>query len=292
MTGSGRWVAWFAAAAVIGFAVFVVVIRPSAFPDAGDPAGLVIGLAEAEGIDADHVIVVTDNLVDGEIVAPLRVVRRDEDDPYLVVAADKGTATFSDIANGVAAEHGHWLGDAFASGGSEGYDHKALGITAKGAWESVRRHFVDMSIDVDNHPVTVVGIGDMSGDVFGNGMLRTPHMRVVAAFDHRDIFIDPQPDAATGFEERSRLFTTPRSSWQDYDTSLISEGGGVFARTLKSIELSSEARAARPVNRRSKIRGQASRGALRNGQWQPSMPGTTGRVTSGNPRRAPSTANR
>lgn len=187
---------------------------------------------------------VTDNLVAGEIVPPSSVRRHDGDDSYLVVAADRGTATFSDTANAISAEYGFWLRDAFASGGSEGYDHKALGITAKGAWESVRRHFVDMSIDVDTYPVTVVGIGDMSGDVFGNGMLSTPHMRVVAAFDHRDIFIDPEPDAATGFEERSRLFTTPRSSWQDYDRDLISEGGGVWSRTKKNIDLSDQVRAA------------------------------------------------
>ncbi len=166
---------------------------------------------------------VTDNLVDGETVPPRDVVRHDGDDSYLVVAADKGTATFSDIANGVAHDYGFWLGDAFASGGSVGYDHKAMGITARGAWVSVQRHFREMGVDCQKQDITVVGIGDMSGDVFGNGMLCSQHIRLVAAFDHRDIFIDPDPDAGVSFEERQRLFALPRSSWQDYDKSLISD---------------------------------------------------------------------
>jgi glutamate dehydrogenase len=186
----------------------------------------------------------TDNLIAGKAVPPPQVVRMDGDDPYLVVAADKGTATFSDYANQVSQEYGHWLGDAFASGGSVGYDHKAMGITARGAWESVKRHFREMGIDTQATDFTVVGIGDMSGDVFGNGMLLSPHIRLVAAFDHRHIFIDPQPDAQATFAERKRLFALPRSSWADYDTGLISEGGGVWARSEKSIPISPQARAA------------------------------------------------
>ena len=162
---------------------------------------------------------------------PQRVRVRDGDDTYLVVAADKGTATFSDTANRVSQEYGFWLDDAFASGGSAGYDHKALGITAKGAWESVKRHFKELGVDTQAEEFTVVGIGDMSGDVFGNGMLLSEHIRLVAAYDHRHIFIDPDPDAATGFAERKRLFELAGSSWDDYDRELISEGGGVFPRT-------------------------------------------------------------
>ncbi len=186
----------------------------------------------------------TDNLVDGATVPPERVVRHDGDDSYLVVAADKGTATFSDIANGVAKAYGFWLGDAFASGGSVGYDHKAMGITARGAWVSVQRHFREMGVDCQVEDVTCVGIGDMSGDVFGNGLLCSEHLRLVAAFDHRDIFVDPAPDAATSYAERKRLFELPRSSWQDYDASLISTGGGVFPRSAKSIRLTPELRGA------------------------------------------------
>jgi len=178
---------------------------------------------------------VTDNIVDGKVVPPEDVVRFDHDDPYLVVAADKGTATFSDIANGIAAEHDFWLGDAFASGGSAGYDHKKMGITARGAWESVRRHFREAGLDTQAQEFTVVGIGDMSGDVFGNGMLLSEQIRLVAAFDHRHVFIDPEPDAAASFAERRRLFALPRSSWADYDASLVSEGGGVWERTAKAI---------------------------------------------------------
>ncbi len=186
---------------------------------------------------------VTDNIVDDQIVSPERTVRYDGDDPYLVVAADKGTATFSDIANELAINRGFWLGDAFASGGSHGYDHKKMGITARGAWESVKRHFRGMHIDVRSEAFTAVGIGDMSGDVFGNGMLRSPHTRLVAAFDHRDVFIDPDPDPSAAFAERQRLFDLPRSSWADYDTSLISNGGGVFSRSSKSIEITEQMRA-------------------------------------------------
>ena len=201
---------------------------------------------------------ITDNLVDGKAVPPLDVVRFDGDDTYLVVAADKGTATFSDIANGLALEYdvwgrpagpdeesrGFWLGDAFASGGSVGYDHKAMGITARGAWESVKRHFRELGVDTQTEDFTAVGIGDMSGDVFGNGMLLSEHIRLVAAFDHRHIFLDPDPDSATSYRERRRLFDLPRSSWDDYGRALISAGGGVFPRTAKSIPLSPQARAA------------------------------------------------
>ncbi len=184
----------------------------------------------------------TDNRVGERIVPPPMVVRHDEDDPYLVVAADKGTATFSDFANAVSAEYGHWLGDAFASGGSVGYDHKAMGITARGAWESVKRFFRELGIDTQSTEFTVVGIGDMSGDVFGNGMLLSKHIRLVAAFDHRHVFLDPNPDAARSYVERERLFKLPRSSWEDYDKSLISAGGGVYARSLKSIPISPQVR--------------------------------------------------
>ena len=184
---------------------------------------------------------ITDNLSGGRLVPPPGVVRRDDDDPYLVIAADKGTASFSDIANAVSADYGFWLGDAFASGGSAGYDHKAMGITARGAWESVKRNFRELGIDVQTTDFSVVGIGDMSGDVFGNGMLLSPHIRLVAAFNHRHIFIDPAPDVAASFAERERLFRQPRSGWSDYDRRLISKGGGVFARTAKSIVLEPEA---------------------------------------------------
>ncbi len=186
---------------------------------------------------------VTDNLVTGKVEPPLDVVRHDGDDSYLVVAADKGTATFSDIANSVALDYGFWLGDAFASGGSAGYDHKAMGITARGAWESVKRHFREVGVDTQTQEFTVVGVGDMSGDVFGNGMLLSEHIRLVAAFDHRHIFLDPSPDAAVSFAERRRLFDLPRSSWDDYDKSLISEGGGVYARSLKAVPITPEAAA-------------------------------------------------
>ena len=185
---------------------------------------------------------ITDNYdADGKVVPPDCVIRHEGDDPYLVVAADKGTATFSDIANGLAIEHDYWLGDAFASGGSVGYDHKVMGITARGAWESVKRHFREMDINVQETPFTCVGVGDMSGDVFGNGMLREETTRLVAAFDHRDIFIDPDPEPKAAFAERKRLFDLPRSSWQDYNKELISKGGGVYPRSSKEIRLSPEA---------------------------------------------------
>ena len=188
---------------------------------------------------------ITDNIgPDGAVIPPASVVRFEGDDPYLVVAADKGTATFSDIANGVSASYGFWLGDAFASGGSVGYDHKVMGITARGAWEAVKRHFREMGKDIQSQPFTVVGVGDMSGDVFGNGMLLSKAIQLVAAFDHRDIFIDPNPDPVSSWIERDRMFKLPRSSWQDYDKSKISKGGGVFPRSAKSIELSPEIKAA------------------------------------------------
>jgi glutamate dehydrogenase len=186
---------------------------------------------------------VTDNIVAGKIAPPPQVVRRDGDDPYLVVAADKGTASFSDIANRIAAEYGFWLGDAFASGGSAGYDHKKMGITARGAWECVKRHFRELGIDTQSQDFTVAGIGDMAGDVFGNGMLQSPHTKLIAAFNHQHIFIDPTPDPKASFAERQRLFVLPRSTWEDYDRKLISKGGGIFPRSAKSIRLSREAQA-------------------------------------------------
>ncbi|MEW1797303.1 NAD-glutamate dehydrogenase [Streptomyces niveus] len=187
---------------------------------------------------------ITDNMVAGEVVHPADVVRHDEDDTYLVVAADKGTASFSDIANEVAIAYDFWLGDAFASGGSAGYDHKGMGITARGAWESVKRHFRELGHDTQTEDFTVAGVGDMSGDVFGNGMLLSEHIRLVAAFDHRHIFIDPDPDAATSFAERRRLFDLPRSSWADYDKSLLSQGGGIHPRSAKSIPVNAHVRQA------------------------------------------------
>jgi glutamate dehydrogenase len=201
----------------------------------------------AEGAEAYRIFIralleLTDNLDGDSIVPPKNTVRHDGDDPYLVVAADKGTATFSDIANAISVEKGYWLGDAFASGGSQGYDHKKMGITARGAWEAVKRHFVELGTDIQTVPFTVAGVGDMSGDVFGNGMLLSPATRLVAAFDHRDIFIDPSPDPAISHAERLRLFNLVRSSWQDYDKSLISQGGGVFSRSLKAIPLAPEVR--------------------------------------------------
>lgn len=200
---------------------------------------------QAEGVAAYRIFIsamldLTDNLVDGKIVPPDRVVRYDGDDPYLVVAADKGTATFSDLANELSTSRDFWLGDAFASGGSAGYDHKKMGITARGAWECVKRHFREMDVDIQTQPFTVIGVGDMSGDVFGNGMLLSPATCLLAAFDHRDIFIDPNPDAAASLAERARLFALPRSSWQDYNKALISRGGGIFSRSSKSIPLSPE----------------------------------------------------
>ncbi|NUK43677.1 NAD-glutamate dehydrogenase [Streptomyces lunaelactis] len=203
----------------------------------------------AEGIACYKIFIsalldITDNLVAGEVVPPADVVRHDEDDTYLVVAADKGTASFSDIANEVAVAYNFWLGDAFASGGSAGYDHKGMGITARGAWESVKRHFRELGLDTQTEDFTVVGVGDMSGDVFGNGMLLSDHIRLVAAFDHRHIFIDPNPDAATSYAERRRLFELPRSSWADYDKELLSQGGGIHLRTAKSIPVNAQLREA------------------------------------------------
>ena len=204
---------------------------------------------QAEGIECYKTLMrgmldLTDNIVGGAVVAPPDVVRHDGDDPYLVVAADKGTATFSDIANAIAEEYGFWLGDAYASGGSAGYDHKAMGITARGAWELVKRHFRELGRDIQRADFTCTGVGDMSGDVFGNGALQSPHMRLIAAFNHLHIFIDPDPEPAASFAERKRLFALPRSSWTDYDKALLSAGGGVFERSAKSIALSPEARRA------------------------------------------------
>jgi glutamate dehydrogenase len=213
-------------------------------PSAGSREALRAAGVEAYKTFIRGLLDLTDNLAGGEVVPPPGVLRHDGDDPYLVVAADKGTASFSDIANGVAAEYGFWLGDAFASGGTHGYDHKKMGITARGAWEAVRRHFRDLGHDTQAADFTAVGIGDMAGDVFGNGMLQSEHIRLVAAFNHQHVFIDPDPDPRSSFEERKRLFELPRSSWDDYDRSRISKGGGVFARTAKSISLSAEARRA------------------------------------------------
>ena len=203
---------------------------------------------QAEGVACYRMFItglldITDNVLSGQIVPPVDVVCHDGDDAYLVVAADKGTASFSDIANSISADHDFWLGDAFASGGSHGYDHKKIGITARGAWVAVRRHFRELGLNPDEDDFTVVGIGDMSGDVFGNGMLRSRHIRLVAAFNHQSIFLDPDPDPEASFEERKRLFDLPRSSWEDYDRARISRGGGVFSRAAKSIALSAELKA-------------------------------------------------
>ena len=217
---------------------------PKRMPAGGDREAV-----QAEGIACYEIFIggmldLTDNLSDAEVVPPADVVRHDGNDPYLVVAADKGTATFSDIANRLAARYRFWLGDAFASGGSQGYDHKGMGITARGAWESVKRHFRELGTDVQSTEFTAMGIGDMGGDVFGNGMLLSEHIRLIGAFNHLHIFIDPNPQAASGYRERTRLFALPRSSWADYDRDLISEGGGVYARSAKSIDLSPQAREA------------------------------------------------
>ena len=216
----------------------------------GDPA-VDRDANRAEGVACYQLFIsglldVTDNVdhTTGKVSPPPQVLRRDGDDAYLVVAADKGTATFSDIANDVAKDYGFWLGDAFASGGSVGYDHKAMAITAKGAWEAVKRHFREMGVDTQTEDFTVVGIGDMSGDVFGNGMLLSKHIRLIAAFDHRHVFLDPEPDVTTTWAERQRMFDLPRSSWDDYDKSLISEGGGVYSREQKAIPISPQVRLA------------------------------------------------
>jgi len=222
---------------------------PKQLPPASDRQAWLAEGTESYRIFIRTLLQLTDNIVGDSIVPPPETVRHDGDDPYLVVAADKGTATFSDIANALSIEKGHWLGDAFASGGSQGYDHKKMGITARGAWEAVKRHFREMDIDIQTTPVTVAGVGDMSGDVFGNGMLLSRALKLVAAFDHRDIFIDPNPDPETAHKERERLFNLPRSSWQDYDKALISKGGGVFPRSAKSIPLSDEMRALLDIDR-------------------------------------------
>ena len=211
---------------------------PKRLPVPGDRQAWLAEGTESYRLFVASLLDVTDNIVDGEIVPPPDTVRHDPGDAYLVVAADKGTATFSDTANAISIAKGHWLGDAFASGGSHGYDHKAMGITARGAWEAVRRHFAEMDVDVARDPVSAVGIGDMSGDVFGNGMLLSESLRLVAAFDHRHIFLDPDPEPGAAIAERRRLFALPRSSWADYDPAVISPGGGVFSRDAKSIPLS------------------------------------------------------
>ncbi|MGH8223750.1 MAG: NAD-glutamate dehydrogenase, partial [Woeseiaceae bacterium] len=205
----------------------------------------------------------TDNVVDGQVVPPPDVLRRDGDDPYLVVAADKGTATFSDIANALSAEYGFWLDDAFASGGSVGYDHKKIGITARGAWEAVKRHFREQGVDVQSEPFTVAGIGDMSGDVFGNGMLLSTKIRLVAAFNHEHIFLDPDPDTEASYAERRRLFDLPRSSWADYDEKIITKGGGVYSRQSKQIKVSNEVRALLRIDEQALQPGELIRAILR-----------------------------
>lgn len=216
---------------------------PKKLPSDGSREETVSEAVSAYRIFLSGMLDVTDNISGTDLIPPKDVVRWDDDDAYLVVAADKGTATFSDHANALANEYGFWLGDAFASGGSNGYDHKGMGITAKGAWEAVKRHFRELGLDTQTQPITVIGCGDMSGDVFGNGMLLSEQIKLVAAFDHRDIFIDPEPDPAIGFAERKRLFELPRSSWQSYDAKLISKGGGVFSRSAKSITLTPEIQA-------------------------------------------------
>ncbi len=216
---------------------------PKRLPPASDRAAWLAEGTEAYRRFVAALLDVTDNIAaDGSVVVRDRIVRHDGDDPYLVVAADKGTATFSDVANAISAAYGHWLGDAFASGGSAGYDHKKMGITAKGAWEAVKRHFRERDVDIQTTPFTAAGVGDMSGDVFGNGMLLSEQTRLVAAFDHRDIFLDPDPDPAVSFAERARLFALPRSSWADYDRAKLSPGGAVVSRQLKSIPLSPQVR--------------------------------------------------
>lgn len=214
---------------------------PKHLPRTGAPDAIRAEAVEAYKIFLRGLLDITDNLdANGKVLRPQCVIAHEGDDPYLVVAADKGTATFSDIANGLAAEYGFWLGDAFASGGSQGYDHKAMGITARGAWEAVKRHFREVGKDIQAEPFTCVGVGDMSGDVFGNGMLLSRATRLLAAFDHRHIFLDPNPDPARSWEERKRLFGLPRSSWDDYDRSLISPGGGVHSRSAKSMTVTKE----------------------------------------------------
>ncbi len=214
---------------------------PKALPKTGTRDEIQAAAIDAYKIFLSGMLDITDNIgKDGGIISPNLVIRHDADDPYLVVAADKGTATFSDIANSISLKYNHWLGDAFASGGSQGYDHKKMGITARGAWEAVKRHFREIGKDIQTESFNVIGVGDMSGDVFGNGMLLSRKIRLIAAFDHRDIFIDPNPDEEKSFIERQRMFALPRSSWQDYDKSIISVGGGIFPRSAKSISLTPE----------------------------------------------------
>ena len=217
---------------------------PKRLPDRSQRDAFFTEGRESYKIFITNLLSVTDNLDGDTVVHPARVVRHEGNDPYLVVAADKGTATFSDTANAISEDHGFWLDDAFASGGSVGYDHKAMGITARGAWEAVKRHFREMDHNIQAEPFTAIGVGDMSGDVFGNGMLLSDKTRLIAAFDHRDIFIDPKPDTAASYAERERLFALPRSSWQDYDRKALSPGGGIYSRSAKSIDLSPEARVA------------------------------------------------
>ncbi|MHB1931148.1 MAG: NAD-glutamate dehydrogenase domain-containing protein, partial [Acidimicrobiales bacterium] len=230
-----------AAAQVKKNAVIVPTGAKGGFVRRGRGAPTAAGVQAAYEAFISSLLGITDNYAAGRVVTPARVVARDGDDPYLVVAADKGTATFSDAANALAEARGFWLGDAFASGGSHGYDHKAMGITARGAWVAVRRHFHQLGIDVQTETITAAGIGDMSGDVFGNGMLQSRAIALVAAFDHRHVFLDPDPDPKASFAERQRLFALGRSSWADYDRSVISEGGGVWPRDAKSVPLSPQA---------------------------------------------------
>jgi glutamate dehydrogenase len=223
---------------------------------------------QAEGIECYKTLQrglldITDNIVNDKLVHPVDVVRKDEDDPYLVVAADKGTATFSDIANGVSAEYGFWLGDAYASGGSAGYDHKVMGITARGAWECVKRHFREIGVNTQEQDFTCVGVGDMSGDVFGNGMLMSRHIKLQAAFNHLHIFIDPDPDPASSYAERERMFKLPRSNWADYNAKLISKGGGIFERSAKTIKLSAEMKALLEINKAEATPGEVMNAILK-----------------------------
>ena len=215
---------------------------PKQLPQTDDRGAIVEEGREAYKLFIRSLLDLTDNIVQGKVVSPPNIVRWDDPDPYLVVAADKGTAQFSDTANAISEEYGFWLGDAFASGGSAGYDHKVMGITARGAWEAVKRHFREMGKDIQTEAFTAVGVGDMSGDVFGNGMLLSTKTRLVAAFDHRDIFVDPDPNPSKSYEERKRLFDKARSSWKDYDKELISKGGGVFSRKAKSVAVTPEMR--------------------------------------------------
>jgi glutamate dehydrogenase len=232
-------------------------------PPAGDRDALTREVESCYRMFISGLLDLTDNLIDGAVHPPDGVVRYDGDDPYLVVAADKGTATFSDVANGISKQYGFWLGDAFASGGSSGYDHKAMGITARGAWESVKHHFRRLGTDIQSTDFTVVGIGDMSGDVFGNGMLQSRHIRLVGAFNHSHVFVDPNPDPLASYDERERLFRLPHSTWADYDPAVLSPGGGVFSRAAKSIRLSPEARQALGIDSDTVVPNDVIRALLR-----------------------------